>query len=184
MVPDGDAVAPTSTEEAPAPVPFMADPSDPVAEYSPDKEYEIDRVVSAEHVGGGWRLRVKWAGFDNHVTPEPLHKILRQTNHPDILQQIEQCKQAYLAEHPSVHPAVDHRPTPAPTRVQPVRDRARRFVFHMSQLTTPGIGGWQVDSGLRTIRRAASRRCNALQAFAPDSCGNILSLDAFVLVGG
>ena len=40
-------------------------------EYDKDKEYEIERVVSAVKAGRGWMLQVKWAGYPG-TTPEPL----------------------------------------------------------------------------------------------------------------
>ena len=68
-------------------------------EYDKDKEYEIERVVSAVKAGRGWTLQVKWAGYPG-TTPEPLWKVLRDTNHPDILKDIERCKADYYLQHP------------------------------------------------------------------------------------
>ena len=65
-----------------------------------DAEYPIERIVSATRVGGGWSLQVKWENYPD-TTPEPLWKILKQTNHPDILRDIERCKSDYFLQHPS-----------------------------------------------------------------------------------
>lgn len=67
-------------------------------EPDPNQEFEIERIVSAVKAGRGWTLQVKWAGYPD-TTPEPLWRILRQTNHPDILQDIERCKADYYLQH-------------------------------------------------------------------------------------
>ena len=64
-------------------------------EQDPKQDYQIERIVGAEQVGGGWRLRVKWVGYPE-PTPEPLYRILQQTNHPDVLADIERCKADHL----------------------------------------------------------------------------------------
>ena len=105
-------------------------PEDPWAGYEEDRPYDIESIVGAELIGRGWRLQVKWAadpveGRPSHISPEPLHKILRQTRDPEILADIERCKQAYLASRTDRA----HAPTveaPQPTRIQPERERSRR----------------------------------------------------------
>ena len=53
-------------------------------EWTRTKSYEIEIIVSATRVGRGWQLQVKWKGYPT-ATPEPLYRILADTNHPDIL---------------------------------------------------------------------------------------------------
>ena len=67
------------------------------ATEDPDKVYEVERIVRAERVGAGWRLHVLWKGYPE-ATPEPLHKVLKCTQHPEILAEIERCKQDYLLQ--------------------------------------------------------------------------------------
>ena len=40
-------------------------------------------------------MQVKWVGYPD-PTPEPLYQILQQTNHPDVLANIERCKADHL----------------------------------------------------------------------------------------
>lgn len=69
-------------------------------ETDEDKEYEIERIVGATKLGGGWRLMVKWKDYPD-ATPEPMWKILKQTNHPDIIRDIKRCKDDYYSLNPS-----------------------------------------------------------------------------------
>ena len=110
---------------------------------------------------------VKWVGFDDdHATPEAMSKILKQTNHPEILEQIEQCKEAYYAAHPS-EKADDERETepprarPEPTRVMPPRERSvpRRLILNITAAPSDD-SQWLATRGLRELRKAiVSRRC-------------------------
>ena len=68
--------------------------------WSTEREYAIERIVSATKVGRGWALQVKWEGYPD-TTSEPLWKILKQTNHPDILADIDRCKADYYLQNPS-----------------------------------------------------------------------------------
>ena len=87
----------------------------------PVRKYMIDKIIRAERRGGGWTVHVKWADTDE-VTPEPLSEVLRDVHgHPDILKEVEECKQRYLLEHPE--PVVEEPPPRPPTRVQPQRER-------------------------------------------------------------
>ena len=137
-------------------------------EWSADTQYEIDRIVRAERLGKDrWRLFVKWVGFDDdHVTPEAMSKVLKQTNHPEILEQIEQCKAAYYAAHPA-EKVEDEKETepfrarPEPTRVMPSRERGvpRRMILNIAP-TYPGDSQWMATRGLQGLRKAiAGRRC-------------------------
>ena len=70
----------------------------------PNQEYAIERIVSATKVGRGWTLQVKWEGYPD-TTPEPLWKIVKQTNHPDILRDIKKCKEDFYLQHPNARAA-------------------------------------------------------------------------------
>ena len=65
----------------------------------PKQEFEIEKVVSASKAGRGWRVMVKWVGYPE-PTEEALWKILKQTNHPTVIDEIEKCKHDYLAQFP------------------------------------------------------------------------------------
>ena len=133
----------------------------------PDRYYDVERIVRAERLGKGWRVYVKWAGYgDDAITPEPLHGLLKTIKDPNILEQIERCKEEYLAAQPNA--PIAESVTIEPTRVLPPRDRAstRRFMFHISQLDDDNA--WLVNHGLRLIRHAASERCSTLYAMPAD----------------
>ena len=101
------------------------DPEPSVDADAPAEErYEVERIVRAERRGRGWSLYVKWAGFPD-VTCEPLSRLTRDTQHPDILAQIKASQDAYDLEHP-VHELEPEAPRPEPTRVQPSRAGVRR----------------------------------------------------------
>jgi hypothetical protein len=90
---------PQSDDTGPPPVP---EPTS--TDWDPEESFEIDRIVSAVRLGRGWQLQVKWKGYQD-TTPEPLSKILKQTNHPDILRDIARCKDDYYLMHPSARDA-------------------------------------------------------------------------------
>ena len=56
------------------------------------------------HVPSSRSELVKWEGYPD-TTPEPLWKILKQTNHPDILRDIKQCKEDFYLQHPNARAA-------------------------------------------------------------------------------
>ena len=109
----------------------------------PNAEYPIERIVSATKAGRGWSLQVKWEGYPD-ATKEPLWKVLAQTNHPDVLKDIERCKQDYYLQHPTAKQAdildfgdvslVDVSALPSPSSILHVtklirgRRRAMRFL--------------------------------------------------------
>ena len=99
--------------------------------YTTSRIYDIESIVSAKLAGSGWRLSVKWKGYPL-PTDEPLGKVLAQTNHPDILRDIERCKQEFYATRPTRRtvPKALADPTP-PTRVSG-RERVdpHRFMFY------------------------------------------------------
>ena len=96
------------------------------------RTYDIERIVSAERSGRGWRLNVKWVGYPD-ATPEPLSAILDQTKDPTLLQQIEDCKRDYLDQNPVDRFLVEREDAALePTRVQPPRARERPDVFTFS----------------------------------------------------
>ena len=109
--------------------------------WTTDTVYEIERIASAVRLPGGWRFMVKWKGYPD-PTPEPLWKLLRDTNNPEILEQIEKCKEDYLSNHPAERTMVEPNPEPEaerPTRTQPSRTRAQteRFTFMVYGVNDP-----------------------------------------------
>ena len=137
-----------------------------------DKEYEIERIVSATRVGRGWVLQVKWKGYPD-ATPEPLGKVMRQTNHPDILSQIEKCKTDYLASHPTVRDIPEHHDratTPTPGARSSARDRrqTKHFVFSVYGVDDSASVASSLTAAMASLQTAARRRLAAIRAFTPD----------------
>ena len=128
-----------------------------------DETYEIERVVSATKVGGGWRLQVKWKGYDD-VTSESLSHVLKETHgHPEVLRDIEKCKADYLAQHPAAD--LEPAPVPEPTRVQPARQRAQPARFVFSLVACPGaVQAATLQSALSVLRSRVKKRCTALRS--------------------
>ena len=161
---DGEAGTPTPANSS------LADPMGWVT-YDDSTLYEIERIVSASRVGRGWQFMVKWKGYPD-PTPEPLWKILRDTNHPDILAQIEQCKEDFLAANPSAR-ALGQLPepeVPEPTRVQPGRARVapERLIlslFGAADSLPDALGIW---NAFRSVRRATHGRYRALRQMTPE----------------
>ena len=114
-------------------IPVMpARPVDPMGwdTWTPQREYRIERIVSASKIGGGWRLMVKWEGYPD-PTPEGLQRILKQVRgEPSILADIERCKADYIALHPerSSDPPIRDESS-EPTLVRPQRDKHRPDYF-------------------------------------------------------
>jgi len=141
--------------------------------YTTDTYYEIERIVSAERLPGGWRVMVKWQGYPD-PTPEPLSKVLRDTQSPEILLQIEQCKNEYLAKHPSARTMLEREAVvaepPRPTRVQPNRARAQtdKFTFMIYGANDPMLSARAITMGLKTLQKEIKQRCSALLQFRPD----------------
>jgi hypothetical protein len=90
------------------------------------QKYVIEKIVSAEKSGSGWRLDVKWQGYPE-TTKEALGTILKQTQHPDILTDIERCKANYLLLYPTENEA--ERPEETARRQLPTRTRRRTVWF-------------------------------------------------------
>ena len=136
-----------------------------------DELHIIEKIVSAEKFGRGWRLRVKWEGFDD-VTPEPLSKILQQVDHPDILKQITECQERHLAGRPD-RTAEEAPLVPAPTRAQPQRDRrqASHFSFHVESHESADhpFARTLEYRGMQTLRRRVRAHTATLRQFAPDA---------------
>ena len=134
--------------------------------------YEIERVISAERKGSGWSLMIKWKGYPD-PTPEPLSTVLKQTNHPEVLADIERCKKDYYALHPQADPnsedSEDVQPVNAkPTRVLPARERTRTqhfsFLIKASNRRCSKLGIGALSS---TQRRMRARHC-AVSLFLAD----------------
>ena len=116
---------------------------------------------------------VKWKGYPD-PTPEPLWKILRDVkDHPEILAQIESCKEEYLADHPSERSMVERTKeveVPEASRILPSRARAKteRFTFAIFGVNDPAPTAMEIASGLRSMRKATEQRNRALRQFRPD----------------
>ena len=50
---------------------------------------QVRNRKNTRRVGSGWTLTVKWKGYPD-TTSEPLSRVLKDTNHHDILQDIAQ----------------------------------------------------------------------------------------------
>ena len=100
------------------------------------------------------------------------HKILKQTAHPDILRDIERCKEDYFVRNPTECDIAElddkNIERPKPTRALPERDRVRpsRFTFMVQDdcvsqhdLTT---------NALRTFRMSSGRLARAVQTLTID----------------
>ena len=108
--------------------------------------WDVERIVSAEHVGGGWTLTVKWRGF-SETTREPASAMERDLRRdPDLTDQISRCKEQYLDSNPAVRAQLDARrdalrsshARPTPTRILPERaTRARVDRYQASVLPEP-----------------------------------------------
>ena len=114
---------------------------------------------------------VKWVGYPE-PTPEPQWKILRDTKDPTILEQMEQCKQDYLAKNPAERTMVEVERAEhvEPERIQPRRSRARteRFTFYVYGVADPPTHSRAVTGGMRALRDDVKRRCAARRQFVPD----------------
>ena len=145
------------------------------SEYTASTKYEIERIVSATRLPGGWRYMVKWVGYPD-PTPEAQWKILRDTQNPEILEQMEQCKQDYLSTHPAertmIEGATDAEDEEAikPSRVQPHRERSKttRFTFLVHGVMDPPSSAYAIGRGFNRLCKETKRRCHALRQFVPD----------------
>ena len=176
--PQGYPMAPEPDEEPPsdehasdqAEIP-VAEGDDGYASWTASREYEIERIVSAEHIGRGWRLSVKWLGYPD-PTPEPLFKILAQTQHPDLLRQIEECKTAFYERNPAARARADAHADPvAPAlRQLPARDRrqANHFVFAITECTQSAVQSARLHRAWTHLRRDTAQRSAQLCALLPD----------------
>ena len=145
-------------------------PTSEWADWTSSKRYTIERILSAERLGSGWRLQVKWAGSDI-TTPERLHRVLQDINgEPELLRQIKQCQDEYDAAHPNT--ATQRRVEEAvatPARKLPSRERGapRRFMFHVSEVTANPDETF-ISAGIHAIRDVLVTRCLALTSLASD----------------
>ena len=125
-------------------------------------------------------MYVKWVGHPV-ATPEPLSKLLSQpaASRPDIQQEIANCQERFLATHPHLAPAEDDdddvaADPPAPTRVQPARERrapdrlGQRLdpVTHSYGLSDEPSVAMRVTAALATVSRLMHKNNRWLRAFA------------------
>lgn len=161
-----EADTPPAADREPPTVETDGDPFDPMgwATWSASRKYEIERIVSAERSGRGWRLNVKWVGYPD-ATPEPLSAILDQTKDPTLRQQIEDCKRDYLDQNPVDRFLVEREDAvPEPTRVQPSRTRERPdvFTFSLFSIDEPSQQSTAVTRAIASLTAATARRSKAL----------------------
>ena len=110
------------------------------------------------------------------TTPEPFWKLMRDAkDNPDILAEIEQCKEDFFAQHPGQRPFIEHEEEveamrPAPTRELPNRKRAttERFTFAIFGVQDPLITSVSIAAGYRELREATHSRCRAMMQMLPD----------------
>ena len=131
--------------------------------WSSEKKYEVERIVSAETIGNGWRLSVKWSGYPD-ATPEALHKILKQVKDPIILNQIKQCQEDYLTSHPTER-VVSESTVIQPDKIQPQRQRTQplRFMYMTSNSENHERGLQLAARELRTTTQIRVRANNLLR---------------------
>ena len=106
---------------------------------------------------------MKWVGYPG-TTSEPLSYISKIRNlDPEILADIERCKEEYIASNPSAGKEIAERPPlrPAPTRIQPDRvrgpPRSATTGFVRSVDAVAGACGSVVDC-LRSLREKVRSR--------------------------
>ena len=151
-------------------------PDDDLVGWTADRLYDIERIVSAERVAGGWKYRVKWTGYDT-VTPEPQWKLLKQVTDPEILEQMEQCKSDFLDSRPAERTALRaETERQLPTRVQPARERSKpdrlgMAPSHFTLQVSACPDSLFIRSGLQTVRSHSKERCRALRQSIPDFQG-------------
>ena len=163
----------TGTSPAESPVGHLADPMG-WATWTATQEYEIERIVSGKRIGRGWTFQVKWKGYPE-TTPEAYWKLMRDAkNNPDILAEIEQCKDDYLAAYPSERTVIEAEERleadTAPERTQPVRQRAQpeRFTFAVFGANDPLSASAMISARYGQLRDDSHKRCAALRQLLPD----------------
>ena len=157
-----------ATEHIPTPAP-AAPPVDFGTTWDASEKFEVERIVSAHRVGGGWKVSVKWAGYSD-LTEEPLSRVKHDVrHHPDLLRQIDQCKEDYLDRFPKEREAMERTqeppPAPEPTRVQPKRERARTkpFMFSLMNVQDPTDHMDRVAAIYSLLTEAYNRDSQALK---------------------
>lgn len=164
-----------TTDRSGAPV----SPLDDWTTWTASTQYDIEKILSARRVGSGWTLTVKWKGHPD-TTSEPLSRILKDTNHPEILQEIARCKEEYFAQHPAERTDfTDNRPAkpdsnrPMPTRVQPSRrkEHTDTAMIAIVGVTDCALGTQEAIHGLRSLSHYSKLRAHTLRSFLPDFRG-------------
>ena len=165
-------LAPCEAPLAVAPQPLsLVDDANGWASWTSATVYEIERIVSAKYQGGGWSLMVKWKDYPD-ATPEPLHKVLKQTNHPGILSDIERCKEDFYAQNPSAR-RIDVGPAVEVPRRTTGRERHRtdHLIFSLYGVHDSMVGSLRLQNALNSLRRETARRVSAVKAFCVDTIG-------------
>ena len=93
---------------------------------------------------------------------------------PDVLAEMEQCKDDYLASHPSQRTVIEAEERfesgSAPERIQPTRQRAlpERFTFAVFGVQDPLSTSAIVSTQYSELCDIAHKRCAALLQLIPD----------------
>ena len=103
---------------------------------SDETEYEIERVLNAQRIGGKYKIFLKWKGYDE-ITFRWRHELLRETTNPELLDEIAratdtarreyQAEHGYLEEEPEEDTGTEANPTitaiPEPTVMDTADER-------------------------------------------------------------
>jgi hypothetical protein len=103
---------------------------------SDETEYEIERVLNAQRIGGKYKIFLKWKGYDE-ITFRWRHELLRETTNPELLDEIARAtdtarreyhaEHGYLEEEPEEDTGTDANPTitaiPEPTVMDTADER-------------------------------------------------------------
>ena len=132
------------------------------ASWDPAQRFEIEDIVGATRVGGGWQLQVKWKGYPD-ATKEPLWRVTSSTKHPDILSAIKRCQDDYNTSHPSAHvPSNDANGNEAVGVIAILSAARRRDAVFADQATCETVGHffWNDSeaAAVIAIQGAARRR--------------------------
>ena len=158
LVPDDDAVPPTTVSDVSPERPHI----DRRAGWTDENSGIVERIVGVSEVAGGWRVHVKWEGYDDPTTG-PLSRIKKTVTDPDILEQIARLQDEYLAAHPKLpktRRAEAAEPQPSRSLPARVHDKPRRWMYPLQVAgdTTRLV----VGAGLRSLRRSLAQSNAAL----------------------
>ena len=140
-------------------------------DWTPEKVYEIEAITSAQRVGSGWRVWVRWRGYPD-ATPEPLSKIEKSLD-SELAAQVEKCKAAYFDANPSERHVFVDDPPAEPTRVQPSRARKQteHLIYMVNGVDRPILDTAALNGAYARLSESADVRLQALSYCRPDLSG-------------